>query len=44
MGNSSKKKKTETSSKIGKEFNCPLCDKMFDSNTTFNKVSNLNYN
>jgi transcription elongation factor Elf1 len=38
MGNSNKKKKTDISSKVGKEFFCPLCNKLFDSNTTFGIV------
>jgi len=37
---SSKSKKTEISSTIGKEINCPYCEKIFIKNTTFNQVTN----
>lgn len=39
MGNNSNKKiKNELGAKIGKSFNCPLCNKIFSSNTTFASV------
>jgi hypothetical protein len=39
MGNSSNKKiKNELATKIGKSFNCPLCNKIFHKNTTFASV------
>ena len=37
MGNS-KSKKLNTTSRVGKEFACPLCNKIFDAKTTFNQV------
>lgn len=40
MGNSSNKsKKSNTNSKIGKEFECPLCNKNFSLETTFNQLN-----
>lgn len=44
MGNSNKKKKTDTTSKVGRNFSCPLCNKVFTSTTTFNTVSQSNLN
>lgn len=37
-GKSSKSKKTETSSAIGKEVLCPYCNKLFEKKTTFHQV------
>ncbi len=36
---SGKSKKTETFSTIGKDINCPYCDRIFSNNTTFNQVN-----
>ena len=34
----SKKKKTQLTSKIGREFNCPFCNSLFNSKTNYNQV------
>jgi hypothetical protein len=41
MGNSSNKKKSlEKNMKIGKEIRCPLCNKIFNKNSSYATVLN----
>lgn len=39
----SKKRKTQVTSKINREFNCPFCNGLFNSNTKYNQVQYIVY-
>jgi hypothetical protein len=33
-----KRRKTQVTTKVGREFNCPLCNILFNESTTFHQV------